>query len=713
MSSSTAGRFLDWNKKATPGWITATATTGALAAAELGHLNHMPWMVPAGVGAAGAIGQLIATTKRTHKDGKDVVKTGLAFRAACWLAGGGWTAFALGTGPWTWGNFGMLTAGSLVCWGLGARVNEAEEVTREVRVEMRRKLARDKKAAEWVDRIRRVCRIELLDENGDAEVGIEDWKSGTGYTVQLNLREGGESWEDIKRQAAALAADLDLPMGCGVDVAMGRSRRAVILRVSTVNVMGQDLPFPTDYSPTTMQNPDGTENPIAIGKHSDAADALIGLLDNCGVAIGQVGSGKTNLLNVVNAQTLRTTDTLVFHLDVTGAGVSLPWLRSWALLGLVDRPVIDWVAPTVAEARNMLTFCLEVIAARKRGYQDRMNAKNTDKLPIGPDVPEILIIVDEVAELPNEIHEMLDSVTNTGRAVRVRELICGLRATQDVITAAMKKQAKSRIGMFVTDPEELSHLFAGYQNLDTAEAPEPGTGFVSYLSDRARAFKAFRIKPEQINEIAVAVAGRRPAMDLLSVGVPSGHLYSSRWARTLPLLYPDAALAPAVESYLQSTGSVFLNSAPSTGPLTVVLTDPDSGETYVGSTGDDTIVGGDAMRDAILAAAAAFDTENTDGDDDPAGPETTTEEEIPQDLPKVDMTRLANWQDLALAYLIEAQADGISAADIADRLNSAGHPTTRQTVSGWLSRMAAKAEARQIKQGKNVVYVHSNYTHGA
>ncbi|MFB6992828.1 hypothetical protein ACFCX5_44170, partial [Streptomyces sp. NPDC056304] len=127
--------------------------------------------------------------------------------------------------------------------------------------------------------------------------------------------------------------------------------------------------------------------------------------------------------------------------------------------------------------------------------------------------------------------------------------------TQDVITAAMKKQSRVRVGMRVSDPEELSHLFpTGGARINPKSAPYRGCGFYSspdeedVVSDPT-AFKAYRIKPKQIRALSTVYADRRPRLEEVFLDTEPGEYYESRWGRILPRLYKAKQLAPTTIPY--------------------------------------------------------------------------------------------------------------------------------------------------------------------
>ncbi|MFF7248970.1 hypothetical protein ACFZBU_34245 [Embleya sp. NPDC008237] len=522
----------DWSWKTTPAMGAALVAGGAYSVAAMGAATGLPPVHAGAVAAVGALAQATVDLRRDRPAGH------ILARAAAWLAAGGWTATTIAHGtPFAWTPFGAWAAGATAGLVLATGLARGEQTARAGRAAALLQRWADGQAAEWHQRLTALFRLE-----GHSVSGVKPWPEDVGYTVRVELPPGVESLPG--NAARVIAGALRLPRGGGVEILDGEEHGTVMIRVTLVDVLATTIAFPDgELSVTTINNP------IEIGRHPDGTPVLLPMVDTCTVMIGQTDSGKTNAANVVNGKVLQANDVLVWHIDTTGAGLSLPWLRAWALDGTAKRPVLDWVAPTEEEAHIMLDVAIEGMAARKTGYQDLMLSVDDDKIPVSPDVPEILIVADEIAQLPQSILEKLNAVINVGRATRFREMSIGLRATADVSTPAMKKQSQNRIGMRVSDPEELGHLFPyGQGRLDPRAARHQGSGHVSYpgadgITMPARPFKAERLKPSRIGSLSVQFADRRPTMDALTVDTPSGRYYASRWGRTLPVLFKGKALA--------------------------------------------------------------------------------------------------------------------------------------------------------------------------
>lgn len=539
---------LDWDAK--HGAVTGPINTGVatLAVGYAGHVLDTPWEWAALTAAAGMAGTHIAG--RRH----GVTRSTLALRAAGWLGAGGWCSWAIANGPWSQASIGSLLAGAL---GLGAAMAGAHHVERkaeEQRVEQEaaaRRATLDGKrkaiADEWEDRIVRVCAGAVVQI-----VGVEVWESGGGVSLDGECGQGGTRWKDIALYKEQLAADAKLPEGCGVEVEPGAHRGAVLLHVTTVNRLVDDVHYPTDYSPLTVNAPaplgvrrDGT----AEGPVNRQASMLL---------VGQRGSGKTNLMNVMVANQCRMVDSITWVIDLNGGGLALKWMRAWQAAGKPGRPPVDWVADTPEKARAMAAALVRVAKARKVGYQDREIAANDDKLPVDHEVPEIRVFNDEGAEIfsirsrrDEALRAIGDDLVQTleiARAAAVNETTSGLRATQDVLSnPQVLKQSTFKAGMKVADDAELNYFFGYNHGASSEDAPYPGCALVRDGDGQVHPLKVYRIEPAQILDIVRATADRHPELDELSRRA-AGEAYERRWMNTDHLFGgPMPEPAPVVE----------------------------------------------------------------------------------------------------------------------------------------------------------------------
>ncbi|GAA2665235.1 MULTISPECIES: hypothetical protein [Actinosynnema] len=528
MNAKTTRGGVDWSGKHTVLTGTANTVGAVLATGMVGSLAALPPAWAAGGAAVGAAAHTVASA------GRGTTRPGVLARAAGWVAGGGWMVWALETTPWSAASVSSLAvlgvAGGVTATLVRAAASKRQEIGQQVMFATQRA----RTAGEWEARIDRVCGIK-----GVQVMGVQKWEEGTGYTLDLNLPEGGHSWKDLAKHQGGLAADADLPNGCTVEARPGVSRRSALLRVATKDAWEEVIDYPEDWSVLSILNL------IPIGQHRDATVAGLELRSDTVLLTGQKGGGKTNELQVVNAGLVRCVDVLVWHIDLNGGGMSLPWIRPWLTdtTGTVAAPAVDWVASTAAEAKRLTAAALRIAKGRKVEYQQLCEQQGDDKLPVSPEIPQIMIVVDECAEIMGsgtkhpKLRDDLEEIQRIARAMGVNLVFCGLSATADVIGSTnVRKQARARISMRVSDPEELNYLFGWNCKADPQDMPYPGCGL--YLQDtigQPTGFKGYRLVGAALAAGAVAVAGLRPGLDEVSARL-AGDDYATRWDRAEHLL---------------------------------------------------------------------------------------------------------------------------------------------------------------------------------
>jgi hypothetical protein len=264
-----------------------------------------------------------------------------------------------------------------------------------------------------------------------------------------------------------------------------------------------------------------------------------------------VPTHNTNQVQCVIGSVARTNDAIVMVIDIPKRGkFGRPWVDSW-VQGQASRPIVDWIAHDADEALRMTNFALEVIGQRAIDYNELEAQVDDDKVPVSPEVPEIIIFIDEGAEVMGldirdptlrQVSANLEEIVRTGGGLAVNCVVSVLRATVDTLPTGLKKNANLRIGMRVVDEDEVRFLFGWDGRLDIADAPYPGCGFERENQAPVRPFRGWLMKPSRIRQISVACADRRPDMDEVSLRVPSAYEWKSRWERVLPVLYgPTAA----------------------------------------------------------------------------------------------------------------------------------------------------------------------------
>lgn len=525
------GPVWDWAAGHGPVTGALSATTGAFAVATTGAATGMPPGWALAVGAAGAIGHTAAGL-RLRNAGRTI-----AARAASWLVGAGWTTWAMTNGPLTWQALGSL---AVIGVGMGTatrstnlyeEAREEEALAAEQRA-VAAELSAERRAIaeEWADRIQRVCGLTVR------VLAVEHWATGTGFTIDAELP-GGTTYDQIAVRAAALSADAHLPHGCTATAGPGVHQGRTLIDVATVNALETETTYPADYAPLSLLNG------IPWGYRSNAEQIQTYLREQCALVVGPTGSGKTNMVHVILAGFARATDVLTFVIDLNAGSAGL----SWVLPALTHRPAagerpmrpgIDWLAGTVAEAHTMLDAVLRIGKQRKISYQALMAREDTDLLPIGPSIPQIMLVIDEGAEILTSTDKTLKQlaakileVIRMLRAMGVRTVLTALGSTGSVLGNLMiRREAKVRVALTGGEKEgmDLSKLFPGTRGLKPEQAPYKGAGFMGTPESPAALFKCWRILPSQIREIVAATSERHPVLDDVSAKA-AGEAYARRW----------------------------------------------------------------------------------------------------------------------------------------------------------------------------------------
>ncbi|MFI1973708.1 hypothetical protein [Streptomyces wedmorensis] len=685
-ATTSTGPVWDWAAGHGPVTGALSATTGALALATTGAATGMPagWALAAG--AAGAIGHTV-TSLRDRLAARTIT-----MRAASWLLGAGWTTWAITTGPFTWAAIGSLaTLG--VGMGAAARSVLFYEEARELEAlaaaerQVARELSAGRRAiaAEWVDRVQRVCGLTIR------VLAVEMWPTGTGFTIDAELPAGGTTYDRIARESARLSADARLPHGCTATASQGIHQGRVLIDVTTVNVLAEEVTYPTDYGPLSLLTG------IPWGLRTDGRQVPVYLREQCALVVGPTGSGKTNMVHTILAGFARTTDVLTWVIDLNAGSAGLPWVRP-ALSGDGEgmRPGVDWLASTHEEAALMLDAAVRIAKHRKMAYQDLMSKANTDLLPISAQIPQIEIVIDEGAEIlaamdrPSKmLAAKILEVIRIARAMGIRTVLTALGATGAVLGNLMiRREAKVRVALTGGETEgmDLGKQFPGSRGLRVDQAPYKGSGFMGTPESPAGLFKSWRILPNQIRDIVAATSDRHPTLDAVSAKA-AGPDYARRWDSARTAWIHDHT--PTTEAPAPTTATGGLN-------LSALRTPQPQRESEADRLARE-------FREQIDAQFATT-------------PEPAATQPPAEQPPTVGGLNLSALRDednaartAALALLLAAGPEGTGASAIARALADE-HGTSRQTVVGWLKTWTDDGTAVRVGTGTKARYVHHRHT---
>ncbi|WP_030955862.1 hypothetical protein [Streptomyces sp. NRRL S-481] len=686
-----SGPVLDWSAGHGPVTGALSATTGAFAVATTGAATAMPPGWALAIGTAGALGHTVVGL-RLRNAGRT-----MATRAASWLVGAGWTTWAMTHGPLTWAALGSLAT---IGVGIGAaarstalfeEAREEEALATEQR-QIARELSAERRAiaAEWVDRIQRVCSITVR------VVGVEQWETGAGYSIDAELPPGGATWNRIAAESPRLSADARLPHGCTATASPGIDQGRVIIDVTTVNVLEQERTYPSDYGPLSVHTG------IPWGYRTNAEQILTYLREQCALIVGPTGSGKTNMVHSILAGFARAEDMLTWVIDLNAGSAGLPWVLP-ALNGEISssdgkpvRPGIDWLAGTYDEAMTMLDAAVRVAKHRKMGYQDLLAKANTDLLPISAKIPQIMLVIDEGAEILSspdrqvrKLGEKILEVIRIARAMGIRTVLTALGATGSVLSNLMiRREAKVRVALTGGETEgmDLSKMFPGARGLRVDQAPHKGAGFMGTPESPAALFKAWRILPNQIREIIAATSDRHPTLDTVSAKA-AGPAYARRWDSDRTAWMHEQT--PSEDASTTAAGGAGLRLSALSRQEQQAPGSPEE----------------EMLRRFREQIDAQFGTAPE--------PQTPAAGDGPPTVGGLNLSALRGEQDspaqqAALALLLAAGREGTGASAIARALTDE-HGTSRQTVVGWLKDWVKDGTAVRIGEGTKARYVHRQH----
>ncbi|MEV5211300.1 hypothetical protein AB0K35_27890 [Micromonospora sp. NPDC053740] len=693
------------------GLTTVTATTVA-------HFTtpHGGAIIGTAVGGAVLFNLVRAAFSRKRIPGSTVL-----YRLGCWAGAGTWGMWMLDNPDWSfrsWAEGVLYLAGAAtgagVIVGLATEPKDDEEDDKPVLPSDPGEAKRVTIALDWEARIERVCGIKVEFH------GLDEWEKGNGYTLAGRLPEGGVLLDRLRGQAANLASDIDLPPGCAINiyakVGPDAGRRDFLMDVPTENALADDQKYPQDVTRFTINDP----VPFGVQPNSDLE--TVEMRSKCLLAVGETGSGKTNLGHGLTGGFVRAVDTLVMQIDLTGAGLSRPWIKPW-LEGRAGRPAVNTVADTPQKAMQLLRALLRVGHARKAGYQDLMAQVDDDKLPIGHLLPdgnilsEVILMVDEIAKITGtrsewpDLRDLIVQVINELRASGVRVVLLGLRATDDVVASSIQAMCAIKIGMKMTSKSEMSYLFGWSEGIAPEDAPYPGCGFIQHDSaTKPRPFRAWRLTPSVIDRIAVAADAWIPELDPISraaangrtidgtplKGVPDEDLdwYERRWAgwertnrpREVEMAQPAIPPVPPMPAREGSVATVDdVLQAAQEGDAALSARIAESQGMTVGQS--------EQVKDdfARVLREAGFDPEEEDWNDPAVWSRPPEGATVPVSEDE---------QALMLSILGNAGPQGMKPKELREKLTEQGKPMSRDKLHQMLKAAKEAGDAFQPQYGK-------------
>jgi S-DNA-T family DNA segregation ATPase FtsK/SpoIIIE len=246
--------------------------------------------------------------------------------------------------------------------------------------------------------------------------------------------------------------------------------------------------------------------PIDFGPFEDAVPCRVLFLRRHALFGGATGAGKSGGLNVLMGNLVACADVVIWAIDMKKGMELGPWASC-----------IDRLATTPEEARALLADAVAILEARAA----LLAARGQRVWEPSPDMPALIIIVDEYAELvddaPGAVKDA-DSIARRGRAVAVNLIAATQRPTQKAMgQGAVRSQMDVRVCFRVRERKDVDlilgqgMLTAGW-NAHTLNAP--GKFLISAAEhDTPRRARAYLVTDQAVAYTADHYAYYRPTLD--------------------------------------------------------------------------------------------------------------------------------------------------------------------------------------------------------
>ncbi|WUH96839.1 cell division protein FtsK [Spirillospora sp. NBC_00431] len=454
--------------------VTALALGGAIL-----HLTRPEWW-PWSLGVATVAAWTLAMFGE---------KVGLALRiertyaATVAMGAGGWLSAATAMGvtfrplPLVLGSGGFMLA---VPWWAHRR--------------RRAKVRVDRQIAAWPE----IAQAVGLTGSRAQSAVVDVW----GWRARFALARG-QTIQDVIGKVPAIESALGTFRGA-VRVSPTRDDKAnrFELRVLDTDPHADAIPWPGPSISSITE-------PIDLGPFEDATAARVLLLRRHGLFGGVAGSGKSGGINVLMGNLSACPDVVVWAVDLKRGMELQPWASC-----------IDRLAITPEQARAMLRDAVTILEARA----EWLTARGRRVWEPTPELPALVIIVDEYAELADDAPDAAtdtDSIARRGRAVAVTLIAATQRPTQKAMgKGAVRSQMDVRVSFRVRERKDVDlilgqgMLSAGW-HAHTLNAP--GKFLLSAPEhDTPRRARAYLLTDATVAQTAERHASVRPALDEVS-----------------------------------------------------------------------------------------------------------------------------------------------------------------------------------------------------
>jgi len=412
------------------------------------------------------------------------------YAAVAVVAAGGWLAVAALLGPFDSPVPQVLGIGALIFavpWWAHRR--------RRARVRVQRALAA------WPD----IAKVIGLPGSKIQSGTVDLW----GWRARVKLA-CGQTIADVTARIPGIESALGTYRGAVrvYPTGDGKANRCE-LRVLDTDPHAEAIPWPGPSARSITEA-------IDLGPFEDAEPCRVSFLRRHALFAGTTGSGKSGGLNVLMATLGACEDVVIWAIDLKNGMELQPWA-----------PCIDRLATTPRDAAAHLA------ATGRRVWEP------------SPEMPALVIIVDEYAELADEAPAAMgdtDSIARLGRAVAVTLVAATQRPTQKAMgQGAVRSQMDTRVCFRVRERKDVD-LVLGQGMLSAGwhahSLNAPGKFLVSAPEHATpKRARAYLVTDDDVARITAHYGPRKLQLDDVSRGAPSPGPASAEpvpWYRRTP-----------------------------------------------------------------------------------------------------------------------------------------------------------------------------------
>jgi S-DNA-T family DNA segregation ATPase FtsK/SpoIIIE len=323
-----------------------------------------------------------------------------------------------------------------------------------------------------------------------------------GWRARFRLARG-QTIDDVRSKLPAIESGLGTFRGAArVYPTSDDMANRFELRVLDTDPHADAIPWPGPSVTSVTES-------IDLGPFEDAVPARVLFLRRHGLFGGTSGSGKSGGINVLMGNLSACRDVVIWAIDMKKGMELQPWASC-----------IDRLATNPVQARAFLRDAVVILEARAA----MLAATGQRVWEPTPDMPALIIIIDEYAELADDAPDATiytDSIARRGRAVAVTLVAATQRPTQKAMgQGAVRSQMDIRICFRVRERRDVDlilgqGMLTGGWHAHTLNAP--GKFLVSAPEHNTpRRARAYLLTDDMVRATASRHAENRPVLDEIS-----------------------------------------------------------------------------------------------------------------------------------------------------------------------------------------------------